>query len=66
MKNESNFDRGLRVVLGAILFLVGTTMLTGTASIIAYALGFVLLVTAATGFCALYRLFGINTNKDNK
>ena len=66
MKNESNFDRGVRVFLGVILFVVGATMFTGTVTIVLYVLGFVLLVTAATGFCPLYKLFGINTDKGDK
>ena len=63
MKNESSLDRIIRVVLAVVFFVLGAYVLTGALSIVAYVLGFIMLVTAATGFCLLYKLFGINTDK---
>lgn len=61
-RNESTTDRAVRAVVGATL--VGTGLLGLGASgygIALAALGGVLLVTAATGYCALYDLLGIRT-----
>ena len=67
-KNESNLDRAVRAVLGLFLVLMP---LFGSAAFFAnpviywlsLIIGVIMLVTAATGFCALYALFGIRTNK---
>jgi len=63
-KNESNLDRIIRVVAGVILAgLYFTGTVTGTLGIIFLVLGVVLFLTGIIGFCALYSLFKINTNK---
>lgn len=63
-KNESNADRIIRVVIAiaAVLgaFAVGASSFLG---IILFVVAAVMLVTAAVGFCPLYRLFGLSTNK---
>ncbi|MEI6363025.1 MAG: DUF2892 domain-containing protein [Actinomycetes bacterium] len=63
-KNESNADRIIRVVIAiaAVLgaFAVGASSVLG---IILFVVAAVMLVTAAVGFCPLYRLFGLSTNK---
>jgi hypothetical protein len=66
-KNESGLDRVVRVVVGGGL-LIGalTTFGLGSAKplgILFGLVGVVLLFTAATGSCLLYRLFGMNTAK---
>jgi uncharacterized membrane protein len=66
-RNESAADRIVRLVVGAGLVIVSLTNF-GLASgkllgIVLAAIGAVLLFTAATGFCLLYRLFGIGTSK---
>jgi hypothetical protein len=63
MRNEGKMDRIWRVVAGIVFFILASTVFTGTMSTVFYVLGVVMLVTAATGFCALYKLFGINTDK---
>jgi hypothetical protein len=63
MKNEGLFDRAMRAVLAVIFFLVGFYVLSGILSIIVYVLGVAMLITAITGFCYLYKLLGIDTNK---
>ncbi|HZD60314.1 MAG TPA: DUF2892 domain-containing protein [Anaerolineae bacterium] len=64
--NESPAERIIRLVLGGGLLTYGFYGLGGlngsTAGIIASIAGGVLLLTAATGCCALYRVLGINTN----
>jgi hypothetical protein len=55
--NEGTLDRVLRVLLG--LALLGLTV-TGTIGAWGW-IGVVPLLTAAIGWCPLYRLVGINT-----
>jgi uncharacterized membrane protein len=64
-KNESPLDRAVRAVAGAGL-LIGAFAGAGISSVLGIILaivGVVLLFTAATGWCALYKLFGISTAK---
>ncbi len=57
--NESAFDRVFRVILGAILLslvFVGPHTLWGL-------VGLIPLVTGLVGFCPIYRLLGLHTNR---
>lgn len=60
--NEGTVDRSIRLVLGvaaaAAAVLVGIGSVPGIALL---AVAGILLVTAAVGFCPLYRVFGIST-----
>lgn len=62
--NEGNADRAIRVVI-AIVAAVAAGLLgfTSVVGIILLVVAAVMLVTAAVGFCPLYRVFGINTCK---
>jgi hypothetical protein len=64
MRNESTTDRGIRLLIAvgaaALAFVVGAGTVGGLALL---AVGTIMLVTAAVGFCPLYRLFGISTYK---
>ena len=61
--NEGRFDRVLRVVLGALLVLAwGLGWWTGTWAVVLGIVGIVLILTGLTGFCPLYRAFGISTH----
>jgi hypothetical protein len=63
--NESTLDRGLRAVAGLVLAVAALAIGAGSAvGIILIVLATILLVTAAVGFCPLYRLLGVRTNKD--
>lgn len=61
-RNEAGLDRVLRgaaaVIAAIAAFAVGPTSAVGIALV---AVAVVLAGTAATGFCPLYRLFGIRT-----
>lgn len=61
-RNESGLDRGVRVVLGLLLFYLAVTAAGGFwGSLIFGILAVILIVTAVTGYCLLYGLLGINT-----
>jgi hypothetical protein len=62
-QNESKTDRIIRFILGSVLLFVGNAYFMGTMQIILYILGVVALLTSITGYCLLYKIFGINTNK---
>jgi hypothetical protein len=61
--NESRLDRAIRVVLGIALLGIGIGALHGILEILFIIVGAISLVTGITGFCALYRLLGLNTKK---
>jgi uncharacterized membrane protein len=66
-KNESTADRVIRLVVGAALVVLAFAALGVTSGnvlgIIVAVVGAVLLFTAATGSCLLYKLFEVNTAK---
>ena len=66
-KNESDVDRVVRTILGAGLVVVSISSLGISSAkplgIAAALIGAVLLFTAATGSCLVYRLVGIETSK---
>lgn len=62
-QNESSNDRVIRVILAILFFALGFFGFSGVWQIVFYALSAVMVVTAATGFCALYALLGFNTKK---
>ena len=63
-RNESNFDRMIRVVVAVVAVIgavaVGASSLLG---VVLFVVAGILLVTAAVGFCPLYRLLGISTDR---
>lgn len=61
IKNENTLDRFIRLFLAEFLFLVSYFWLGGVLQIAAYILAIVILLTASTGFCALYYLSKCNT-----
>jgi uncharacterized membrane protein len=62
-RNESPLDRGVRGVVGAALVVtsIAGLGLGSPLGILAAAVGVVLVATAATGFCPIYRLLGTGT-----
>ncbi|MGB2698716.1 MAG: YgaP-like transmembrane domain [Candidatus Zixiibacteriota bacterium] len=62
--NESGTDRGIRIVLGIILIILGWLALgNNTLGVILDIIGIILIITGITGFCLLYTLFGMSTRK---
>ena len=63
-RNESNADRILRVIVAVVAAGIGVAVGAGTAlGIILMVVAAIMLVTAGVGFCPLYRIFGLSTNK---
>ena len=64
ISNVSGVDRIVRVVIAiaAVIgaFAVGASSVLG---IILFVVAAIMLITAAVGFCPLYRVFGISTKK---
>lgn len=63
MVNEASWDRVGRVVLGIALVLVGFVVLGGTAGTVVGIVGLVPLLTGLIGWCPLYAVLGIRTNR---
>ena len=62
--NESGFDRVIRIVVGIVLFvLYFTSVVSGILGIISLIVGAILVITGIVGFCPLYALLKIRTNK---
>jgi len=60
-RNMGRADRGLRLIAGLGLALIGLFALGGWLGVLAVAVGVVLLVTSLSGFCPLYIPLGIST-----
>ena len=62
MRNQATLDRWLRAILAAVSAIlavaVGSSSLGG---VILWIVAVVLALTAATGFCPLYRVLGVST-----
>jgi Protein of unknown function (DUF2892) len=56
--NEGTIDRIVRIVLGVVLLYIGIMVVGGAWGIVLDVIGAVALITGATGFCLLYKLFG--------
>lgn len=62
--NESGLDRVIRAIVGIVLFvLYFTSVISGTLGIILLVVGAILIVTSLVGFCPLYAILKIHTNK---
>ena len=66
-QNEGTVDRILRLIIGIVFLVVAFLILDAAAAsgggIALAVIGAVLLITAATGFCAGYKLFNYSTKK---
>lgn len=65
--NMGSTDKVVRLLLAAIfLLLFFTNMVSGVLGYVLLGLAGVFILTSLIGFCPLYPLFGINTNKKDK
>ena len=60
--NESNVDRIVRGLIAVIALIAGIAA-GGGLGIVLYVVAAIMAVTAAVGFCPIYKLVGINTCK---
>ena len=64
-KNMGNSDRAIRLVIAALfVVLYLNNIVTGIWGITLLALAGIFTITSFVGFCPLYNLFKINTNRD--
>jgi len=63
LKNEGLVDRLIRLFVAEVFVLGAYFWIGGVWQIVLYVLGTVSLFTSITGFCALYKVFGISTYK---
>ncbi len=62
--NESSTDRIIRVILGIVLLVLGWAgIVTGGFGVFLKWFGFIPLLTGIVGFCPLYALLNMRTNK---
>lgn len=61
--NESNLDKNIRLGVGVTALLLGIFVFTGITQVVALVIGVIGIVTGLTGFCLLYKIFGIKTTK---
>ncbi len=61
--NVGNADKGVRVAIAVVAAILALTVAAGALKVVLWALAAIMLVTAAVGFCPLYRLFGMSTCK---
>lgn len=63
IQNEGETDRVIRVVTGAVLFLVAFSVTTGVLEVVLFVVSGVLIATGIFGFCPIYKVIGISTKK---
>mgnify|MGYP002663137643 CR=1 FL=1 len=62
--NESKLDRIIRVLIGVALVALNLLqVVSGPLGVVSLVLGAILLITGAVGFCPLYALLKIRTNR---
>lgn len=66
-QNIGVLDKVVRGVLGLGCVYIAANIYADAraTSIIFFIIGFVLIITSMTGFCLIYKLFGIRTKKEN-
>lgn len=62
-QNEGLLDRLVRFLAALAFIFLAALYLSGWLSIVFCIAAVILLITAATGFCGLYTIFGISTKK---
>ena len=61
--NEANWDRAARIVAGVVLLVLGLTVVDGGFGVFLTVFAFVPLLTGLVGWCPLYTLLRIRTNR---
>jgi hypothetical protein len=63
-RNENALDRIIRVMLGLVFFQLAFFWLGSIWQVSFYVLGMVMVITAAVGFCPLYKILGLSTYRE--
>ena len=63
-RNENTLDRIIRLMLGLVFFQLAFFWLGGIWQVSFYILGTVMVITAAVGFCPLYKILGLSTYRE--
>lgn len=63
--NQSNIDRIVRAAAGIVLLGLAFVTLGGVLTVVLGAIGGILLVTGALGWCPLYAIFRFRTRHDS-
>ncbi len=63
IKNIGKIDGIIRVIVGLVLIYFGGIQNISVLSVIMMVVGVILVITAITGSCMVYKLLGISTNK---
>lgn len=61
-RNEGTIDRIMRIIAGLVLLYLATTQI-GWVMYVLLAVGIIVTLTGAIGYCGLYSLMGWNTRK---
>jgi DUF2892 family protein len=61
--NEGTWDRLIRVVIGAALGYLAWITWPTVMSLVSLVIGLVAFVTGVVGWCALYKVLGVSTNR---
>ena len=65
--NVGGWDRGIRLILGVLLFILGFVgVFRGTLAVIAYIVGAIALVTGLITFCPINALLGFNSRNPSQ
>lgn len=59
--NEGVLDRIVRLIFALMFFVVGSLYVDSWARIALYVFSLGMVITFTTGFCGLYKIFGIST-----
>ena len=62
-QNEGTVDRIIRAVVGLVALYFAYFEVTGAWQIVLYLVAAAGIITAITGYCALYEVLGISTKK---
>jgi len=62
--NEAGWDRAARVIVGVVLLVLGLGVVDGTLGTVLAVVAFVPLLTGLVGWCPLYSVFRIRTNRN--
>jgi len=66
-RNEGDYDRALRILIGIVLLYAGLDgYLAGASRLVAALIGAVALVTGLAGYCPAYTPFGLSTTNKTR